>query len=289
VTFDEIRDCTADGKSLYVNQARFVECGDAEQSRILAKLINSVVAASPARREHLIDRHIAGRFDQDAAADRLNSERSRLRAIGVICSLFFVFLFLLAPVLAVLHGLEPLIIPSALIMVAFAGCISALFFLVHRRLYPELKEDRFSHLAKMVVCPPGAIGAPDLLTAGLMAHYDPALVASLLHGADTDAFVDGYLRDLHFPIKDELNDPLSLEIVRWYRARVLDCISGRLQRFGPQRASARPDLVASADSYCPRCLGQFQIDREECADCPGVSLRAAFATRPSSVTAQTRG
>jgi hypothetical protein len=122
-----------------------------------------------------------------------------------------------------------------------------------------------------------------------MAHYDPALVASLLYGADTDAFVDRYLRDLHFPIKDELADPLSLEIVRWYRARLLDCINERLQRFGPRGAFARAGLMAEGDSYCPRCLGQFQIDREECADCPGVSLRAAFATRPSSVAAQTRG
>jgi hypothetical protein len=288
LTFDEIRDCTAEGKSLYINRARFVECGDVEQSRALANLINGVAAASPGQRENLIERHLAGRFDGDAAADRLQSQRSRLWLIGTLGSLFFVFLFVLAPVLTLYRGLEPLIIPIALTMVAFAGAIAALFFPVHRHLYPQSREDRLTHLAKMVLCPPGAIRAPDLLTAGLMAHYDPALVASLLHSTDTEAFVESYVRDLRFPIKDELTDPLSLQIVRWYRARLLDGIKGRLQEFVGQKTFAGPDVAEEGGSYCPRCLGQFQIDRGECADCPGVSLTAALATPPSSATVATR-
>jgi hypothetical protein len=277
-TFDEITSCSADGKYLNINKERFAECGDAEQARRLSELINTAAGSSPAGREKLVRGYIAKRLDGDDASRRLKSEKTRSDMIRVCCFVFFLLLFLVVPALVSVYGLERLIIPTAVLMLASASCIAVLFFLAHRQLYPESREDRFSHLAKMILCPPGAIRAADALTTNLVANYDPVIVAALFRGGDTYDFVGSYVRDLQFPIKDELKDQLSIDIAQWYRAKLLDGALKQLEKMGRRPT---PMTVAAADkgaSYCPRCLGQFEIASGECVDCPGVRLIANSVT-----------
>jgi hypothetical protein len=272
-TFDAIIRCSTNGKYLDLNDARFAECADPEQARALAEIINSAVRSSPAEREKMLQGYIAKQFDGKAVSLRLESEKLRLQVIRVSCLVFFLFLFFIVPVLVAMYGLEPLIIPTALMMLIFALYISVLFFLVHRRLYPELKEERFSHLAKMILCPPGAIRAAVVLTANLLTNCDPTVVASLFHSPDTDEFIGSYARDLKFPIKDDLTDPLPAKIAHWYRTQLLDHVQEHLQA-RDRRAFIEPEMTEEGGSYCPRCLGLFQVESGDCVDCPGISLVA---------------
>lgn len=285
-TFDEITRCSTDGNFLDINDARFVECGDKDQARALAELINSAVRSTPAERDRLLRGYIAKRFDGNAVSLRLTGEKLRLNVMRASCLGFFLLLFFVVPVGVGIYGLEPLIIPTALMMVAFAVYISVLFFLVHRRLYPELREERVSHLVKMIFCPPGAIRAADVLTADLLTSYDPVVVASLFHSPDTDEFIGSYARDLKFPIKDDLTEPHSAKIAQWYRAQLLDRVLEHLQKTGHRRVFLGPEIGAENGSYCPRCLGRFQVTSGECVDCPGVSLIATLATPTNDAVVQ---
>lgn len=286
-TFDEItRVARRMGKYLDINDARFVECGDTEQARALAEIINSAVRSSPAERETMLRGYIVKRFDGKAASLRLMSEKVRLNVIRASSLVFFLLLFFTVPVLVSIYGLEPVIIPTALMMVTFAVYISVLFFLVHRSLYPELREERFGHLAKMIFCPPGAIRAADVVAANLVASYDPVVVASLFHSPDTDEFIGSYARDLKFPINDDLTEPHSAKIAQWYRTQLLDRVLEHLQKTGHRGVFLGPKIGEEIGSYCPRCLGRFQVNSGECVDCPGVSLIATLATPTNDAVVQ---
>jgi hypothetical protein len=275
--FDEIISCSTDGNYLNINGSRLVECGDFEHASALADLINAAVDASPAGREKLVRRYIAERFAADKAAHRLGCEKFWLKQIRISCFIFFLLLYLVVPVLVGFYGLEPLLVPTALTMLTFALYVAIMFYLVYSALYPRYRQERLMHLVKMVLCPPGAIRAVDVLTANLLAAYDPVVIATLFRSSKTDEFIYSYLRDLKFPIGAELTDLLSRKITRWYRAQLLERVQEHLQKAGYHHDPS-PVLDEDCAAYCPRCLTQFQINSGECVDCPGVSLISRVAT-----------
>ena len=290
--FDEIINCSTDGKYLNINNVRLVECASVEQSRALADLIRRGIGMSAIEREKLVRSFVAKRFTNDEASLRLDSEKYRLKHIRISCLIFFVCLYLLVPLLANFYGLEQLILPVALVMIAFAIHISVMFYLAHTALYPDLREDRFTHLAKMILCPPGAIRAVDVLTANLVSSYDPVVIASLLPSSDTERFILGYIRDLRFPISHELTDQVSIEIAQWYKNELLGRALEHLQRTGNRKfdhAFAQPPQDEGCVSYCPRCHCQFKVPSGDCSDCPGVSLIAYLPTATQDETVPNYG
>jgi hypothetical protein len=152
-------------------------------------------------------------------------------------------------------------------------------------------------MAKMIVCPPVALRAADVLTRNLLAEYSPAVVANVL-GTTADKprpgqFVREFVRDLRHPLKHEITDEKAAETIDWMNAAQLKACLDHLQR---DAKTSIESLLQAAEregdsaSYCPRCEVQFVIGAgDECPDCPGVEL-VAFADKVKEVTlSQTSG
>ncbi|HEU4340643.1 MAG TPA: hypothetical protein VFU31_03650 [Candidatus Binatia bacterium] len=279
MTFDEINCCSAEGKSLIINQAQSVNCGSFDQARSICNLINAAVPISRVERKRLVGSFIARRFARDQAGRRLNAAAGRLKVIRIACSVFFLFLFVIVPLVVIFsgYGLNHLIIPIALIMIGLTVPISVLYYFAHKELYPDLKEERVTNLVKMALCPPGAIRAADLLAADVVASFDPVVIASLLGPNGMDKFVASYSRDLKFPIKHELSEPRSLEITEWYNNALLECTVQYLAQMDNghwKNLFAAPPRDEGSLSYCPRCQSQFNIVDADCPDCRGIALCA---------------
>jgi hypothetical protein len=160
-------------------------------------------------------------------------------------------------------------------MVILAVLIGILFYRSHKQFFPGEPSERFESLAKMILCPPVSIRAPDLLTRNLLAHYSPVVVAELLAGAAEQQFVRAFILDLRHPLGHEVADDAAEQTMRWTAAEQLNvCLeqikSGRYLK--PAELEAPVEREENSISYCPRCRCQFVVGDGECPDCPGVEL-----------------
>jgi len=272
--FEDIKSCSRQDRCVLINTVPFVECVDVAESQQIADLINQAVRISGAQRQQLIGKFLACRFDQREALRRFAAMSNRLRSLEVLCWVFFPWLFIVVPLLAFRYGLEQVIIPTAILMIGFAVAIAWLVWYQHKALWPSLSNERWSSVAKIIFCPPGAIRAVGDLTANFPMAWDPLVVSALLPRDERERFALAYLRDLYFPIKDGLEGPAK-EVVDWHRAELLKQATAYVKTqtdLSLDAISIPPVFETGCQSYCPRCQSQFTTELGNCTGCDGVHL-----------------
>ncbi len=280
LAFTEITDAGFDGAYVLVNNQRFTKTATTKQARVLSELINRMIA-HPSDRERLVRAHIGGQFAAGEAAAVLQKANVLVKPIRTMCSILFLFLFVATPLLASFFGLLTLFIPVGVVMIVLAVQISIMFYQAHKKLYPHESQERIEDVVKMVLCPPVAIRATDLLTRNLLSEYSPVVVAGLLSGSAAQEFVRAFILDLQHPLKHEVSDEAAAETITWAAAEQLRHCLEYMNRTGNSKpevflAPYRP--VGNSISYCPRCGCQFVVSAGSCPDCPGVGL-LTFAER----------
>ena len=292
VSFDSIKKTSTDGAYLVVNGEKFARCATPKQAKALASIIDAVIAAKPARREALLRSWLTKQFEARAATRVWREAEESIGVIRWTCSIFFVFMFVGMPVLVTLFGLEQLIIPLAVGILALAVQIGILFFLAHRKLFPAESHERFESMAKMILCPPVSLRAADVLTRNLLAEFSPIVVANVLAGPGARQFAREFVLDLQHPLKHEVTDAKAVETIDWMNAAQLKACVEHVQRDGKitlESLLQAADREGESVSYCPRCGVQFVIGAgDECPDCPGVGL-VAFSDREEVTLSRTSG
>lgn len=281
LSFSKIKQAGIDGAYLLVNKERFAKCATAGQARKLSTLIESMAKASPANREVFARSWIVKQFDVNEAATRLREGKRSINLIQGVGWAFFVFLFVLAPILVTLAGLLQVLLLLAILMLIAAIRIATLFFSVHKKLYPEEKSERLEGTVKMILCPPASMRAADILTRNMLAEFSPIVLADLLTGNRGRQFVRAFVLDLQYPLKHEVLDETARATINWAAAEQLkSCLayvnSGRFR--DAETLLAPVQREGNSLSYCPRCGCQFVVHSVDCPDCPGVEL-VAFSDR----------
>src|SRR6185295_14202732 len=143
--------------------------------------------------------------------------------------ILFLFLFVLTPLLGAFVGLMTLIIPVAIVMVALAVEIAIIFRRVHAKLYPAESSERLESMVKMILCPPVAIRAADILTKNLLAEFSSIVLAEVLAGSGERQFVRSVILDLKYPLGHELSDVSAVETITWAANEQLKVCERRLK------------------------------------------------------------
>ena len=277
LVFSDITSSSTEGADLLVNGQSFAKCVTAKQARRISKLINAIVIAKPADRDRLVRAYIANQFAADEAAADLREAMVIMRPLRWMCSVSFLFLFVLTPILVTTFGLLRLFISLGVVLVLLTIQITILFYRAHRTLYEDDTSQRVESAIKMVLCPPVAIRSPDFLTRNLLSEYSPVVVARLLAHDGADEFVRAFIRDLRHPLKHEISDEIAADIVSWAGAEQLrHCLEYVQDTSQVLLDSTQPE--GDSVSYCPRCGSQFVVTDGECPDCPGVA-RVTFSER----------
>lgn len=267
--FEEIKEAEFDGAFLTINNQRFARCANAKQARTLAKLIDAISKAAPAKREAMARDWITKQFAVKDATLLLKESQASIKPVQSLGLLLFLYLFVFTPVLGIIFGLMTFVIPAAIVMLAFAILIAILFYRAHKKLYPQESSERLESIVKMTLCPPVAIRAADVLTKNLLADFSPIVLARVLHATGEAEFVRSVVLDLKHPIKHELSDANAVEALTWTTKEQLS-VSERYVK--PEELLAPLQREENSRSYCPRCLCQFVVADDECSDCPGVKL-----------------
>jgi hypothetical protein len=274
IPFSDIANSGTDGAYLVLNGQKFAKCATPKQAKAIASIIEELSTAKSARRESLLRSWLAKQFDARAATHLWQEAEESIGVIRWACSIFFVFIFVGVPAFVTLYGLERLIIPLAVGILALALQIAILFFRTHRKLYPAESHERFESMVKMILCPPVSLRAADVLTRNLLAEYSPIVVANVL-GCE-QKFAREFVLDLQHPLKHEITDDKAAETIDWMNAAQLKACLEHVAR--DQKTAAKSLLQAApregdSVSYCPRCGVQFVVGAgDECPDCPGVVL-----------------
>jgi hypothetical protein len=273
--YEEISEVTTDGKQLSLNGSPFVKCCTVEQAKSLAELIKRVSSEPIEEREKLLRESLVAKFAKNDAFNHLAYVNDLTTGVRWICSSFFIFLYVITPITVSVYGLNSLVIPVAFVMLLSSLVISIAYSRAHRTLYPIQSHDRLSNVVKMVLFPPSAIRAADLLTLNAMSKFHPVLLANLLLGSNSSAFVRAVINDFKHPIRHDLTDPKALSIVYWHATHEFDVCKQFLETQSPIAVNdllAPPSWDSVSSAYCPRCSCQFTTGISECSDCPGVEL-----------------
>lgn len=241
------------------------------QAREAAATLREITQAGEDGRKLLLRARLRRSLDMTAAEHR-RQEYGRAAWFLRIGALFlFAFLFFYVPWIILHFGLErtwqTLLFQAVLLWALPAGG----YVYYHARLYPGNLGERMTTSFAMLVSPPFAIRAADLLSRDLFAHlHHLAAARVVLSEKRFLAFARRTVRDLTFPARKTEAEPEAIEAEREYRAMYTEHTFRALRDLGidPDELVAAPERVdEQLLSYCPRCETQYLITGAECASC----------------------
>jgi hypothetical protein len=276
IDFNDIKKIEYFNKNVRLNDSFYIKCYSPAQADSVTKIVSKIIQTPENQRELLIKTFLLQGFDTDRAKQILDETIGHIHRLSSACATLFVYLFILAPILVLHFGLTQTIIPIAVFMFIMAIYISILFYKAHKKVYPSAKEERISNLIKMVLCPPDAIRANDIITSKILIEFNPVIIANiLLKKEDFLLFAQRQLLDLKHPLEYECKEKLSTEIIAWHNTTLFNITYDYLcNAEGTQidLLDAPKPWDNQSKSYCPRCLCQYLIYEGECSNCFGVRI-----------------
>ena len=278
LSFKEIRNIAADGRKLLVNGELFLKATSTFSARWLAELLRRLRKTPEHERAAAIRQMLHESLDTEKLSARWRDFQTRVRPILILSNGLFVYLFLVVAPLILRFGFGQFGLWLLVGMLAQTITIAVLFRRAHKSLYPDAGEERLKPFLTMLLAPPAAIRAPDVLARHLLEHFHPLAVAQVLCSPDQfKNFARQTLLDLRYPLLPvcPTNEPESLATEQWFRAARQGAVEKFIQRAGlkPDELTAMPGPTEPANqSCCPRCGAQFVTRTGTCSDCGGRAL-----------------
>ena len=220
---------------LVVDGTPFCDIGDVETAHKLVVLLNKVKGRDEAAREQAISGFWAERLDIRKTEKQIRAVLAATRPVRLVCSLAFFLFFAAVPLTSFWFGVDFSVVVGAVTMLLSALLICSLYLSCHWWHYPTFRRGLGGDLVKMMLCPPTALRACDLIMEKLSVRLDVLPVAALLlHGADREAFLEKYLENLESAdVPDDLPDAIR-ETCLWQNRTILRigvAAIGGLKRF----------------------------------------------------------
>jgi len=276
--YEDIHDVDVNHKEIIINGTKLIKFKTTRHAEIIYNLLGKLILTPIERRHHFINENIIKLLNHQNAQTTINDYEHQSAGLRTFTTIMFINLFFISPYLVWTLGLKQTIIPIAIFTYFLAILICVEFYHIHKYFYPSDNYDRICNISKMILCPPTAIGANDILTSNLVSFYDPLAIAFIFFNKKRfEKFAEKIIRDLKYPIKINQFNEFSQIINWWYR---LILIKSYLNHFKNNLAIEKDFFLApeamdiNCQSYCPRCLGQFIIYKGECPDCDGVVLKS---------------
>jgi hypothetical protein len=205
--------------------------------------------------------------------------RSRSGPVRVLSNALFVYLFAVVVPLVCRFGFGQFGAWLLAGMLAQTITIAVLFRRAHAALHPGADEERFKPFLTMLLAPPTAIRAPDILARHLLENFHPLALARVLCPRESfEEFARQVLLDSRYPLfpVSPKSDPAAVAAEQWFRDAAMNAVEKYVASAGlqPVGLTAPPLPAEPANrSYCARCGAQFVMTEGSCADCGGRPLQ----------------
>ena len=278
VRYEDLRTVTFEGRKVFTNDALFCQAPSAASARRLGEWLHTLKSMPEAERSGAIRKTVADALDPENVRARWKEYLDQSKSLHRLTSVLFTYLFFVAPAFLWYFGFRVAGIGVAAGLLVQTFTIGWLFRRAHCQLYPNGAEDRFVPFLTMLLAPPTAIRARDLLARHLMDDFHPLAVVNLFcPPGEFKALAGHALRDLHFPMLplSASSAPEAIQTEEWFRRVVLDETEKALTRAGLKPVELLAPPASTEDvhrAYCARCNAQFVAVDAVCGDCGGRSL-----------------
>jgi hypothetical protein len=267
-----------EGKSIFVNDTLFTKSPSLGEARYTAVLLHRLKSLPPKQCEAAIREAVSASLDSAKIRDRWEEYQKRSALLRRLAAILFVYLFAIAPLLLWNYGFRYVGFGVATGLIAQTFTIGWLFRQAHKHLFPDGSEERFTPFLTMLLAPPAAIRAPDILGRHLLEEFHPLAVAQALAPPETfKALARHILLDLQYPILPATpsSDPAAIRTEEWFRGMVRESIGRFVEHAGasPEELLKPPaPTEIGSRAFCPRCSTQFVNTDAVCGECGGRAL-----------------
>ena len=268
-----------DGRKLLVNGEHFLKAASALSARRLAESLRRLRKTPEHERAATIKQMLDESLDTEKLSARWRVFQTRAWPIRILSNGLFVYLFLVVAPLILRFGFGQFGVWLLVGMLAQTIPIAVLFRRAHKSLFPDAGEEHLKPFLTMLLAPPAAIRAPDLLARHLLQHFHPLAVAQVLCSPGRfQNFARRVLLDLRYPLLPvcPTNEAEPMAAEHWFRSARREAAEKFVQQAGlkPDELTAMPGPTEPANqSYCPRCGAQFVTRTGACLDCGGRPLQ----------------
>ena len=246
----------------------------AEQAVRLAELLTQVKASSIDERDSVITQAFHQLLDTRRAARRWKAYKRASKLLSFDTWALFGVLVALSVTLGPLRFKLAAAWPLAVATLVFLPHTAYLFYRIHVIFFRDKTHARWKQVALMFLTPTAAIRAGDLISREIFFGFHSLAVARvLLSEPESRALTANALREMSHPVDDE--ESVS-QVAKWVCRRWASAVWAWTEKeFGDPRTLLQAPRKESTSCvcYCPRCLAQYVVSRNYCADCPGVATQ----------------
>lgn len=278
ISFDTFSNIEVDGRRVLVNGSTFLNAVSTFGARQVADDLKAVGTLPQSQRAEKIKLLVQNTLNTKEVEIRLIEYQTKTRLLRFLSNVLFVILFVVFLPLVLKFGLGPLELMFLAAAFAQSVVIAILFRRLHKVMYPEAHEERFRGFLTMLLAPPTAIRAPDILARPLFERYHPlAVVKVLANSNEFRRFARRLILDLQYPVLPvcPTDHPAALAAEAYFTGVHRQASEDFLQQCGENVseliAPEAPSEPAN-QSFCPRCGTQFVKRSGECVDCGGRPL-----------------
>jgi hypothetical protein len=289
LTWDDIGKLRLDGKKLFLAKEKIYAATTTTLASHLFQQLTTLAKLPTDKRESAIKQALRDATDIKKITQLREDIHRRTKVIRLFANLLFVHLFVVAPVLITLIGIEATWLGLVIVMFALTVSIATLFHRAHKTFYPQSSDDRFTHTLTTAFAAATSIRAHDIASRPLLESFHPLAVAKvLLEETSFRLFARNVLLDLRHPMSPACPSahPQAAATEKFFRTASLEITEAWLKeiRVAPDELCRAPKpLDETCRAYCPRCEAQFTTAEQPCSDCGRIELVTFTANRTTSI------
>jgi hypothetical protein len=278
LAWEDIGKLRCEGKKLLLGKERIHAAATAMLAAHFFQLLSTLAKLPTEQRESAIKQLLRDAMDTKRIATLKENLRPRTRPVRLLANILFVHVFVVAPVLITLIGIQAVWLGLVIVMLTLTVSIATLFYRAHREFYPGAKDDRFTHTLTTALAVATSLRAHDIASRPLLETFHPLAVAKVLvDDASFRSFARNILLDLRHPMLPVCPNahPQAATTEMFFRSSTLEITEAWLKENGvatDELCRAPKPLDETCRAYCPRCEEQFTSAEHVCSDCGGISL-----------------
>jgi hypothetical protein len=276
--WDKVKHVESKGKKVFLNQDLFLKAESPVAAAKIAEILLELKEAKIGDREEMIRKHLQETMDTARIEAGWKEFKNQTPKLRLVTNLLFVHLFILSPALISTLGFPISWLALLLSALVLTSTISLLFYRAHKRLFPRLEDERFSHFIIILLSPATAIRAWDALSRPLFSFHHPLALTKIFCSPEKFREQAGHLmRQSRFPAGTlaAREESRVRETEGYWQKLQLTTFEDFLRRNGvdPEQLMDPPTPAdETCLSYCPRCRSQFTSREGVCNDCGGLML-----------------
>ncbi len=269
VPFSAVKGADFRENILRLNGEDFAVCADSVQAEAYARLIEKLIPLGSCARENEIDSYLKGRTNLKALRAELKRLRPRVNYLRALSFVQFCAVFIVAPAA---YFFAPTIIVFLCLLLSCSMLSLACVCLLGRERFRVQRAGALGFFAKSLFMFPFVSAHCGAVYSGALRGFHPAALAAVTLSEGAAArYLKFFFRDLEHPLFPHDASADARECAAYFNGRLSSFLKASLgsdpRGVLKEEIFGQKKFQPTSKSCCPRCLNEFETERDSCSDC----------------------